>query len=248
MSEEIIEVGDADVSRAATVRRALNKLIKAISANTFDIMDYLHESKSKNYFAGWGFESFSKFAKSLDIKYTKSYYLVAIKENMIAAGLERPEYEPVGMGKLRVISKLNPEAEYNGTPVVLLIRELTLKAKDMSLEEVQFEVDTILGLTEDESMVWMNIRMKKLARENVVAPGLAKAKRYMGQTQDDEGNFVDASDGAALEMVMANWLADPNFDTPDSEPTTMEEAATDNDADAKYSQEIGNEEELNEQQ
>lgn len=230
--EEVIEVGVEDTSRAAQCRRQINKLIKATTANTFDLMDLLHESKAKNYYAGWGFETFSKFAKSLDIKYSKSYYLVAIKENMMAAALERPQYEPVGLGKLRVIAKLEPEAEYNGTPVSLLIRELTLKAKEMSLEEVQFEVDTILGLTEDESMVWLNVRLKKLARENVVSPGLAKAKRFMGQQKDDEGEYHDASDGAAMEMVFANFLADPNFDTPeDAEvppniPTPEPEAAT----------------------
>jgi hypothetical protein len=224
---EEIEVGEQDMSRAAACRRAINKLIKATTANTFDLMDLLYESKAKNYYSGWGFETFSKFAKSLDIKYSKSYYLVAIKENMIAAGLERNQYEPVGLGKLRVIAKLEPESEYKGTPVSLLIRELTLKAKEMSLEEIQFEVDTILGLTEDESMVWLNIRLKKLARENVVNPGLAKAKRFMGQQKDEEGEYHDASDGAAMEMVFANFLADPNFDTQeDAETPPNEPVAT----------------------
>jgi hypothetical protein len=227
----VVEVGEQDVSRAAQCRRQINKLVKASAVTTFDLMDLLHEAKSKNYFAGWGFDSFSKFAKSLDIKYSKSYYLVAIKENMIAAGLEREQYEPVGLGKLRVISFLDPEVEYNGTPVSLLIRELTLKAKEMSLEEVQFEVDTILGKTEDESMVWWNVHLKKLARENVIVPGLTKAKRFMGQQQDEEGEYHDASDGAAIEMIVANFLADPNFDTPDDAaavPTSTAVTETDN--------------------
>jgi hypothetical protein len=215
MSDEMIMVGEMDMSRAATTRKQINKLIKAANANTFDLAELLYEAKSKNYYAGWGFETFSKYARSLDLKYSKSYYLVRIVSNMLAAVLERPQYEPVGLGKLRVIAKLEPESEYKGTPVSLLIRELTLKAKEMSLEEIQFEVDTILGLTEDESMVWLNIRLKKLARENVVNPGLLKAKRFMGQQKDEEGEYHDASDGAAMEMVFANWLADPNFDVPE---------------------------------
>jgi hypothetical protein len=219
-------IGEADTSRAATVRRRINKLIKESNASTFDLMDLLHESKAKNYIAGWGFDSFSKFAKSLDIKYTKCFYLVAIKENMAAAGLERAAYEPVGMTKLRMISRLDPEVEYNGTPVSLLIRELTLKAKEMEPDEVQLEVDTILGLTEEESMVWLNTRVKKLAKDNVILPALRKAKRYMGQQKDEEGEFHDASDGAGLEMVCANFLADPNFDTPDDETVTEETVTT----------------------
>ena len=221
MDEQVI-VGEQDTSRAATVRRRINKLIKETNSSTFDLMDLLHESKAKNYISGWGFESFSKFAKSLDIKYTKCFYLVAIKENMAAAGLERNEYEPVGMTKLRMISRLDPEVEYNGTPVKLLIRELTLKAKEMDPDEVQLEVDTILGLTEEESMVWMNIRVKKLSKDNVILPALRKAKRYMGQQKDDEGEFHDATDGAALEMICADFLADPNYDTLDDETVTEE--------------------------
>src|SRR6266478_5213216 len=207
-----VQVGEIDMSRAANVRRAINKLIAATTTNTFDLAYLLYESKSKNYIHGWGFESFSKYARSLAIKYTKSYYLVNIITNMEAAGLKRPEFEGVGLTKLRIISRLKPETEYNGTPVSLLIRELTLKASEMTPEQVQYEVDTILGLTEDESMTWLNIKLKKLARENVVKPALLKAKRFMGQTQDDEGNFIDASDGAALEMISANFLSDTNFE------------------------------------
>jgi hypothetical protein len=205
-------IGEADVSRAASVRRAINKLIAATNTNTLDIAYLLFETKSKNYFTGWGFESFSKYAKSLAIKYTKSYYLVRIIENMNAAGLKREEFEPVGMTKLRMISRLKPEQTYKDTPVSLLIRELTLKAIDMTPEEVQKEVDAIMGLTEDDSMCWLNIKVKLLARENVIKPALALAKKHMGSTEKDaDGNYKDPSDGAALEMICANFLADPNF-------------------------------------
>jgi hypothetical protein len=219
MDEQVI-VGEQDTSRAAVVRRRINKLIKESNASTFDLMDLLHEAKVKLMFQGWGFDSFSKFAKSLDIKYTKCFYLVAIKSNMAAAGLEREQYEPVGMTKLRMISRLDPESEYNGTPVSLLIRELTLKAKEMTPDEVQLEVDTILGLTEEESLVWMNIRVKNMAKENVILPALRKIKRFMGQQKDEGGEYHDATDGAALEMMAANMLADPNFDSPDDEVVT----------------------------
>jgi hypothetical protein len=214
---ETIIVGDQEAGRAATVRRAINKLVASTITSTFDLADLLYEAKSKLYYTGWGFESFSKYAKSLALKYSKSYYLVKIVENMRAAGLEREQYEPVGLTKLRIISRLKPETEFNGTPVSLLIRELTLKAGQMSPEEVQYEVDTIMGLTEDESLVWINIKVKKLARENVIKPALEKAKKHLGTTPspEEEGQHVDATDGRALEMICANFLADPNFDTPE---------------------------------
>jgi len=208
-------VGESDMSRAALVRRRINKLIKELGLSTFDLAELLFEAKSKMMFQGWGFESFSKFAKSLEIKYSKSFYLVKIVENMTAAGLTRPEYEPVGLTKLRMISRLDADAEFNGTPVSLLIRELTLKAKEMSSDEVQLEVDTILGLAEEDSMVWMNTRVKKMAKENVILPAYRKAKRYLGQQQSEDGEFKDATDGQAQELICADFLADPNYDTPD---------------------------------
>src|SRR5208283_5290041 len=230
MATQVI-VGESEAGRATQVRRTINKLISTANSSTFDLAELLYEAKSKNFYAGWGFESFGSYAKSLDFKVAKSYYLVRIVQNMKAAALERAAYEPVGLAKLRIISRLKPDTEYNGVPVTLLIRELTLKAKDMSLEEVQFEVDTILGLTEDESMVWLNIRCKKSAREDVIKPALAKAKRYLGTKpadgiEGDEGLQKDESDGRALEMICANFLADPNWDTEEltSETTKPDES------------------------
>lgn len=222
-------IGEAEAGRSAKVRREINKLIKGVTTNTFDLADLLYEAKSKNYFGEWGFESFSKYAKSLDIKYTKCYYLVAILENMVSADLKRDDYEPVGLTKLRAISRLKPAGDFNGVPMPMVIRELTLKAVNMTPEEVNFEVDTILGLTDDESMVWLNIKLKKLAKQNVVSPALALAKKHMpeSQTTDDEGMKHDPSDGAALEMICANFLADPNYNTEDEpEPSQSTDTAT----------------------
>lgn len=227
MPENIAIVGEVEAGRAATVRRQINKIVAQTNTNTFDLAELLFESKTKIYYTGWGFESFSKYAKSLAIKYTKSYYLVRIVENMAAAGLTRVQYEPVGMTKLRMISRLKPEDEFKGTPVSLLIHELTLKAVDMTPDEVQLEVDTIMGLTEDESMVWMNLKVKKLAKDNVIQPALSRMKKFIGTqpSEVDEGQQADASDGRALELICANFLADPNYAVEDTPPTTEEVTA-----------------------
>jgi hypothetical protein len=220
-------IGEVEAGRATTVRRQINKLVAQAATSTFDLAELLYESKAKLYFTGWGFESFAKYAKSLAIKYTKSFYLVRIVENMTAAGLTREQYEPVGLGKLRTISRLKPDTEYKGTPVSLLIRELTLKAIDMTPEEVQFEVDTIMGMTEDESMVWWNVKLKKLARQNVVIPAVARMKKFIGTqpSEEDEGQQAEVSDGRALEMICANFLADPNYGEPETPTTEQVDAA-----------------------
>lgn len=211
-------VGEVEAGRASTVRRAINKLVAQANTSTFDLAELLFEAKTKLYYTGWGFESFSKYAKSLAIKYTKSYYLVRVVENMTAAGLKREQYEPVGLTKLRMISRLKPDTEFKGTPVSLLIRELTLRAQELTPEEVQYEVDTIMGLTEDESMVWWNVKLKKLARENVIIPAIARMKKFIGSSpsEEGEGQQADASDGRALELICANFLTDPNYEVPDA--------------------------------
>ena len=141
------------------------------------------------------------------------------------------EYEPVGVTKLRIISRLKPAGEYNGVPMPLVIRELTLKALNMTAEEVQFEVDTIEGKTEDESMVWMNFKVKKMGRENVIKPALALCKKNCPESQlvDEDGHVKEMSDGAALEMMAANILADPNFNTEEivEQPTEVEDGGVD---------------------
>src|SRR5262249_6214307 len=116
--EPVAEVADTEAGeRAEQVRRRINKLIRAVNTSTFDLAEYLHETKTKNYYSKWGFENFSAYAKSLNMKYVRAYYLVDIVESMRRAGVTRAEYEQVGVTKLRAIARLDPEAEYNGTPV-----------------------------------------------------------------------------------------------------------------------------------
>lgn len=215
-------VDEAEAGRSSKVKKEINKLIKVTNSSTFDIAELLHEAKTKNYFREWGFENFTGYVKSLEMKAVKCYYLVSIVVNMKAAALTREEYEPVGIAKLRAISRLDPEGEFNGTPMPMVIRELTLKAPQMSAEEVQVEVETIMGKVGDESMVWLNIHLKKLSRENIIKPALELAKKHIGSTStNEEGIAQDATDGRALELICANFLADPNFSLEPQEQVPM---------------------------
>jgi len=216
MSDEQVVVGDAEAGRAASVKRAINKLIHGVNQSTFDLAENLYEVKTNQYFTAYGYESFSKFVKDLKgLKYSKGFYLTKIVSLMKGAALEREQYEPAGLTKLRVISKLSLEGEFNGVPMPLVVRELTLKAAAMDYEQVVEEVNKILGLTEDESMVWLNFSVKKSVRDLVIIPAIELAIKHMPESQkvDDEGNHSDPSKGAAMECICANFLADENFNT-----------------------------------
>jgi hypothetical protein len=223
MSDEQVVVGDAEAGRAASVKRAINKLISGVNTSTFDLAEKLYEVKTNQYFTAYGYESFSKFVKDLSgLKYSKGFYLTKIVSLMKGAALEREQYEPTGLTKLRVISKLSLEGEFNGVPMPLVVRELTLKAAAMDYEQVVEEVNKILGLTEDESMVWLNFSVKKSVRDLVILPAIELAIKHLpsSQTKDDEGNHIDPSKGVAMESICANFLADPNFNTEEAEDTT----------------------------
>ena len=83
----------------------------------------------------------------------------------------------------------------------------------MDYEQVVEEVNKILGLTEDESMVWLNFSVKKSVRDLVILPAIALATKNMPESQkvDDEGNHIDPSKGAAMECICADFLASPEW-------------------------------------
>ena len=239
MEPEIPIVGEVEAGRAARIKKDVLKLIKGVSSFSFDLSDLLYEIKSNNFHAGYGFTSFSQYLKSLSeqgLKYSRAYYLYRVAENGVSSGLKREEYELVGLTKLRLISRLKPAGEFNGVPMPLVIRELTLKAITMTPEEVQFEVDTIMGQTEDDSLVWINFKVKKSAREDVIKPAIALIKKHCPESQlvdEETGAVTEMSDGAALEMMAANLLGDPNYNTEPETETSKAMGNTDLSLDAE---------------
>ena len=222
MSDEQVLVGDIEAGRAAKVRREINKLVSSVNASTFDLAERLYDVKTNQFFTGYGYETFSKYLKDISgLKASKGFYLTKIVSLMRGADVSREQYEAVGLTKLRAISKLSLEGEFNAVPMPLVVRELTLKAAAMDYEQVVEEVNKILGLTEDESMVWLNFSVKKSVRDLVILPAIALAIKHMpeSQTTDDEGNHIDPSKGAAMECICADFLASPEWN-PDVEAVT----------------------------
>jgi hypothetical protein len=210
-------VGEQEAGAAAKARNQLNKLIKGLSGSTFDVMDLAYDIKSNGYFKP-KYNTFAEYGKTLDLKLSKLYYLVKIREVMNAAGVPRETYEPIGLSKLRAISRLDPNACYDGGPCTeTLINNLVTSAATKSLDEIKQEVATIQGLTGDDSLVWLNISLKHSARE-VVRKAIAAAKKNIGSvSKDDEGISKDATDGAAIEAIALDFLSDPvnSFEIPD---------------------------------
>ena len=216
MAEQVI-VGEAVAGQAAKVLSAINKLIAGVNTSTFDLAEGLHEAKSNKYYLSLGFDTFGQYAKSLDLKVTKSYYLVRIVEVMTDAKVTRSEYEPVGIAKLRLISKLDV-LDKDGKPIEYgegvmmgdLVKSLVKDAPTIDPEEVAQVVAKLQGKTGDDEMVWLNIAVKRIVREKTILPALTLAKLHHGSVATDaEGISKDASDGQALEDVCSDYLSDP---------------------------------------
>lgn len=228
-------VGEAEAGQAGKVRKQLQALIKGVNTSTFDIMDLLHTIKTQKYYQP-KYDSFIDYAKTLDMKVTKAYYLVRIRENMHLASIPREKFEPIGIAKLRVISSIDLIDSENKVKqdAVTKVNELVDAALMTEPDAIKIAVDTYNGHVGEEAFEWINIKIKKSAK-NIVRQALDIIKAQIGSTGTDaDGKAKDASDGRALELLAADFISDPNNAedveklgvqvTPVVEPLIMEEA------------------------
>ena len=208
-------VGEAVAGEAAATLKLVKSLVKGISVNTFDLAEALHKVKSHKFYAP-KHNTFGEYAKSLDLKTTKAYYLVKLVEVMETTGIPRTQYEPLGIAKLRLISRLdllNAEGlpnSYNGIPATLLVKDLVEQAATLTPEMMELKVKTIQGLVGENSQVWENISMT-VGQQTKWHEAVALAKMNIGSVgKDDDGQFKDAGVGACAEVIAVSYLLDPN--------------------------------------
>ena len=204
-------VGEAEAGESSKKRKQLQTLIKGINTSTFDIMDLLHEIKTKKFYSP-KYETFIDYAKTLDMKVTKAYYLVRIRENMHLASVPREKFEPVGIAKLRIISSIDLIDSENKVKqdAVTKVNELIDAAGTTEPEDIKVSVDTFKGHVGEEAFEWLNIKIKKSAKA-VVRQAFDVIKAQSGSVGvDADGRAKDVSDGTALERLAADFLADPN--------------------------------------
>jgi hypothetical protein len=199
---------------AELTRKQLEQVIKKINSSAFDIGELLHTIKTNNWYEGYN--TFTEYTNTLEIKPSKARYLRRIAEVMHQAGVPREKYEPIGVAKLREITSLdyygtwvNPETKEE-TPISAFVESFVENGKDMPFEEIKNHVKTLKGLVGDEAMEWVHIYVKKSALDNVIKPAFDKMKMLIGTVKvDDDGMGKDASDGSALEKICVGFLLEP---------------------------------------
>ena len=216
MNETPIEiVGEATAGEAAQTLKQVKSLIKGLSSNTFDLAGALYKVKKNKYYSP-KFSTFSEYAKDLDIKLSKCYYLLRITETLETCGVPREIYEPVGIAKLRAITRLELTDEdgapkmYGDLTAVDTVKKLLTDSTQQTPEEVDEAVKELQGLMGDEALVWLNFPIKKAARD-VWEKAVSLAQKLIGSTgKDVEGNYKDASVGRCAEIIAVSFLQDPN--------------------------------------
>jgi spore coat polysaccharide biosynthesis predicted glycosyltransferase SpsG len=127
---------------------------------------------------------------------------------MSACGIPRTEYEPIGIAKLRVITKLEPldkdgklatcTIEGEAWTVVEAIQAIAADAVTTDIEQIEEQVKRIQGKTG-----------KRIVKDAVIKPALEKCKLVIGTVAEDEdGMAIEPSDSAALEGLAAYYLSD----------------------------------------
>jgi len=158
-------------------------------------------------------------AESLGIKHRRLQYLARICRICAEVGLQRVDYEPAGVTKLRVITSLNPKESYfnretgQNESLTEHIVELVAEAPELSVKEVQEKVDKLKGLTEDNAMLHKSYSVTKSCYENTILRCFEEIRKRLGSAgRDETGMAKEYSDGQVLEALCAEYLGDPrNF-------------------------------------
>ncbi len=63
----------------------------------------------------------------------------------------------------------------------------------------------------EDELVWINISLKRAARDNVVLPYFERMRAKLGNDRSDDGEVFELSDGRVLEVICAEGLAEPDY-------------------------------------
>ena len=214
--QDIVIVGEVEAGEAAKVRKSLEKLVKQMEMNTFDLAELLHKVKAKHLYTT---PTFEEYVDELNLPRQRARYLEQIVDCMEQVGIPRAEYEPVGVTKLRAIARLDPKSTYTNPatneahPMADYISGLVELAVSTKTEKLEEQVRVLRGETGENDQTWLNIRLQRLTLENVIKPAFDKAAINIGTVKTDtDGVAQDASDARKLEIICVNYLTDLQSD------------------------------------
>jgi len=209
--------GEQKAGQSAALRKQLMIAVEDLKERTFDLAEMLFAVKQEAFFRQWGYSSISEYGETeLGLKESKTFYLVRIVEVMTECGITRAEYEPVGVSKLREIKRLDPKGEYfNGEELEPLkghIVRLVKEAGNMTGATLKLEVDRLLGMTDGNRMVLRTMAFTEDAWKKIEEAVEVVRKQIGSKGRTPEGIAEEYPIGKCIELICADFLADPNND------------------------------------
>jgi hypothetical protein len=217
--QDTVIVGEAVAGERAEVQKALKRLIRQVNTNTFDIAELLYKAKERHLYTE---PTFIEFAIKMGIKKRKAEYLERLARVMALSNITREEYEPIGIAKLRIITRLNPLTKegavnmytnpvtHESFPMADYVVGLVEQAKEGATPDIlEKGVRVLLGEVGENDMVWRNFRLPRSVDENTIAPALEKAAVNIGTVSTNaEGMAEEVSDWRKLEVVCVEYVND----------------------------------------
>lgn len=227
--------GEVEAGRSNKVRQFLENIKQTKNTLDWDLAELLAEATDKNYFQEWGYESRKSYVETnLDIKERQAHNLVRIASISRKLNYTRESLEHIGTSKLREIFSLEPDHEWLNPetqikePISDHIHRLIQQAPSLSYEAVLAEVRKLKGIVGDNDLTWVNFQVTRLVKENVILPGMAAFRSYMGsKSVPGPDGGTEYSDAFVLEHIMGEILsgAPVTEDAIDDEVVTEEVAA-----------------------
>ena len=216
----VVSIGEPVAGQAATLRKRMRILAADLTKHTCDLAEAFLQAQETRCYAEWGFESLGDYAElELGVKPRKAQYLARIARVCRDCGVARKDYEPVGVTKLREITRLdlgvtyyNADEKTHESMVDHIVR-LIAEAPENSTVEVEEEVARLKGQTGENAMVHRGYKITLSCWDNVIAPCFESIRKRLGSAgRDGTGAAREYTDGNVVECLCAEYNADPrNF-------------------------------------
>lgn len=209
-------IGEAVAGESTAIRSQLESLINNHERSLFDIGELLYKVRRSGFYTHWGFDTFKDYCASLQFKERRAQYLTRIVGVMSDLGINRDEYESLGVAKLREITSLDVNGTWTNpqtgetTPLKDWIAGLVDRGEDMTMDEIKQHVRTLKGFVGDNDLVYETYCYTRLTKEQTIDPAKELARRNIGSVgKDDEGTSKDASAGRCAEVWAVEYLNNP---------------------------------------
>lgn len=195
-----------------TVTRAQEVFAQArqIKANLIDNLlflgELLSEAKRDEHYVVLGHGSFRSWleAAELDMSETQAYYLARIVDKARQLGIPREQLAASKISKLKEIFTLDSETQADQ------IKQLVSDSSHLDLNQIREQVQAARVDDGEERLTWRNFRLTE-SQAAIVDQAVNRVKEEYGNTIDSETQeLVDISDGRAMELICADFNANPD--------------------------------------